>query len=90
MRHPSLALVLVTIALLSACYPAPRTEAIIAARDLPAGITIQEADIKIVYIPSSDVPPGNLRRKSDVVGHKTLVPISKHEFIFTARVSREY
>ena len=53
----------------------------IAARDLPAGITIQEADIRIVMIPLSDLPPDTPRRRSDVFGHKTLVPIPKGKLI---------
>ncbi len=88
MRRIVLPLVFLTTALLCTCYSVPRTEAVIAARDLPVEITIQEADLKMVNIPSSDVPPGNFRGKSGVVGHKTLVPISKNEFILTSGVSR--
>ena len=42
----------------------------------------------MVNLPSSDVPPGNFRGKSGVVGHKTLMPISKNEFVLTSGVSR--
>lgn len=94
MRHPSLALVLLLCASLSGCsgcYSAPRpnlTEVMIAARDLPAGITIQRGDIKIVGIPSSDLPPHAPRKKSEVFGHNTLVPIPKGAVILSEEVSQ--
>ena len=90
---PPIGLVLILSAMLSgcsACYSAPSTngaEVIVASRDLPPGITVQEADIKIIKIPWSDLPPHTPRRKSDVLGHKTLVPIAKGEFILSSGVS---
>ena len=90
MRRSSLALVLMVIAFMSGCYSAPSpnlAEVIVAAHDLPPGIAIQEADIKIVKIPSSDLPPRTPRSKSDVLGHKTLVPISKGVFISSSQLN---
>jgi len=95
MKHPSLALVLLMCALLSgcsACYSAPQPNLVsvmIAMRDLPPGITIQEADIQIVKIRRSDLPPGAPRRWSDVLGHKSLVPISKGAFILLSDLTPE-
>lgn len=64
----------------------PLVQVISAARDLPRGITVQDTDVKIVNIPLSDLPPHSPRRISDVVGHKTLVPISKDGFISQSQV----
>ena len=94
MRLASIVLVLLMTASLcgcSGCDSAPRpdlVEVIVAARDLPLGITLQETDIKIVNIPLSDLPPRSPRRKSDVVGHKILVRISKGVFISLSQVDR--
>lgn len=83
MRYPPLALVLLMCSLLSGCsgcYAAPQPNVVsvmIDVRDLPPGVTIQEADIQVVEIPRSDLPLGTPRRRSEVLGNKSLVPITK-------------
>jgi pilus assembly protein CpaB len=64
-------------------------EVIVAADDLQVGARVEEHDIKIIRIPSADLPPGAPRRRSDVLGHGVIVPISKGEFILPNRLAGE-
>lgn len=64
-------------------------EVIVAANDLQVGARVEERDIKIIKIPSGDLPPGAPRRKADVVGHGVILPISKGEFILPNRLAGE-
>lgn len=97
MKHLAahIALVVIMSAVQSGCYgcysppSANLAAAIIASRDLAPGVTIQEADIRIIKTQSSNLPPLAPRRKSDVLGHKTLVPIAKGQFILTSGLSRQ-
>jgi len=65
------------------------TEVIVAANDLQVGARVEERDIKIIRIPSADLPPGAPRKKADVVGHGVIIPISKGEFILPNRLAGE-
>jgi len=64
-------------------------EVIVAANDLQVGARVEERDIKIIRIPSTDMPPGAPRRKADVIGHGVIIPISKGEFILPNRLAGE-
>src|SRR6202049_4538709 len=64
-------------------------DVIVAADDLQVGARVEEHDIKIIKIPAADLPPGSPRRRSDVLGHGVIVPISKGEFILPSRLSGE-
>ncbi|HET7890768.1 MAG TPA: Flp pilus assembly protein CpaB [Candidatus Sulfotelmatobacter sp.] len=64
-------------------------DVIVAADDLQVGARISEHDIKIIKIPAADLPPGAPRRRSDVLGHGVIVPISKGEFILPNRLAGE-
>jgi pilus assembly protein CpaB len=64
-------------------------DVIVAADDLQVGARIEERDIKIIRIPAADLPPGSPRRRSDVLGHGVIVPISKGEFILPNRLAGE-
>ncbi len=64
-------------------------DVIVAADDLQVGARVDEHDIKIIKIPAADLPPGTPRRRSDVVGHGVIVPISKGEFILPNRLAGE-
>jgi pilus assembly protein CpaB len=67
----------------------PGTEVIVAADDLQVGAKIEEHDIKIIRIPVGDLPPGSPRRKSEVLGHGVIIPISKGEFILPTKLAAE-
>ncbi len=64
-------------------------DVIVAANDLQVGARVEEHDIKIIKIPPADLPPGSPRRRSDVLGHGVIVPISKGEFILPNRLAGE-
>jgi pilus assembly protein CpaB len=64
-------------------------EVIVAANDLQVGARVEERDIRVIRIPASDLPPGAPRKKSDVIGHGVIIPISKGEFILPNRLAGE-
>lgn len=64
-------------------------DVIVAADDLQVGARVEERDIKIIKIPAADLPPGAPRKRSDVLGHGVIVPISKGEFILPNRLAGE-
>jgi pilus assembly protein CpaB len=64
-------------------------DVIVAAEDLQVGARVDEHDIKIIRIPGADLPPGAPRKRSDVLGHGVIVPISKGEFILPNRLAGE-
>jgi pilus assembly protein CpaB len=64
-------------------------DVIVAANDLQVGARVDEHDIKIIKIAAADLPPGTPRRRSDVLGHGVIVPISKGEFILPNRLAGE-
>lgn len=68
---------------------ADTAEVIVAANDLQVGARVDERDIKIIRIPSADLPPGAPRMKRDVLGHGVIIPISKGEFILPNRLAGE-
>lgn len=64
-------------------------EVMVAANDLTVGSRVEERDIKVIKIPSADLPPGAPRRRSEVLGHGVILPISKGEFILPNRLAQE-
>src|SRR5271166_5388390 len=64
-------------------------DVIVAAEDLQVGTRVDEHDIKVIRIPATDLPPGAPRKRSDVLGHGVIVPISKGEFILPNRLAGE-
>jgi pilus assembly protein CpaB len=68
---------------------ADSAQVMVAANDLQVGARVEERDIKVIQIPSADLPPGAPRRKADVIGHGVIIPISKGEFILPNRLAGE-
>ena len=64
-------------------------DVIVAANDLQVGARVEERDIKVIRIPASELPPGAPRKRSDVIGHGVIIPISKGEFILPNRLAGE-
>ena len=62
-------------------------DVMVAADDLQVGARVDEHDIKVIRIPAADLPPGAPRKRSDVIGHGVIVPISKGEFILPNRLA---
>jgi len=69
--------------------PDSGVEVMVAADDLQVGARVEEHDIKVIRIPSGDLPPGAPRKRSDVIGHGVIIPISKGEFILPNRLAGE-
>lgn len=67
----------------------PGVEVMVAADDLQVGAKVEERDVKIIRIHAADLPPGVPRRRSDVIGHGVIVPISKGEFFLPNRLAGE-
>jgi pilus assembly protein CpaB len=67
----------------------PGVDVMVAANDLQVGARVEEADIKIIRIPGQDMPPGAPRKRSEVIGHGVILPISKGEFILPSRLAQE-
>ncbi len=67
----------------------PGIDVIVAADDLSVGARVEEHDIKIIRIPVADLPPGAPRRRSDVLGHGVIIPITKGEFILPTKLAGE-
>jgi len=64
-------------------------EVMVAANDLQVGAKIEDRDIRVIRIPSGDMPPGAPRKRADVVGRGVIIPISKGEFILPNRLAGE-
>jgi pilus assembly protein CpaB len=64
-------------------------EVMVAANDLQVGTRVEERDIKIIKIPGENLPPGAPRKRSEVLGHGVIIPISKGEFILPNRLAQE-
>ena len=67
----------------------PGIDVIVAANDLQVGARVEEHDIKIIRIPLSDLPAGAPRKRSDVLGHGVIIPITKGEFILPTKLAGE-
>lgn len=67
----------------------PGVQVMVAADDLQVGSRVEEHDVKIIRIPAADLPPGAPRKRSDVIGHGVIVPITKGEFILPNRLAQE-
>jgi len=68
---------------------ADTAEVMVAANDLQVGARVEDRDVKIIRVQSSDMPPGAPRKKADVVGHGVIIPISRGEFILPNRLAGE-
>jgi pilus assembly protein CpaB len=64
-------------------------DVMVAANDLQVGARIEQRDIKVIKIPAGELPPGAPRKKTDVIGHGVILPISKGEFILPNRLAGE-
>ena len=67
----------------------PGVQVIVAANDLQVGARVEDRDIRVIRIASADLPPGAPRKRSDVIGHGVIIPISKGEFILPNRLAGE-
>jgi pilus assembly protein CpaB len=69
--------------------PADMAQVMVAANDLQVGARVEERDIKVIQIPSTDLPAGAPRRKADVTGRGVILPITKGAFILPNSLAGE-
>jgi pilus assembly protein CpaB len=67
----------------------PGEEVVVAATDLEVGSKVEDKDIKMVRFPAGNLPPNCFRKKSQVIGHGVMLPISKGEFILPNKIAGE-
>ena len=67
----------------------PMLNTIVAAKDLQIGTRLERADIQIVRVPTSIIPPDSHQRPEDVVGRGVIVPIAKGQFIVSGQLAGE-
>lgn len=64
-------------------------EVIVAANDLQVGAKVTDRDIRVIKIPASDMPANAPRKKSDVLDHGVILPITKGDFILPTKLAGE-
>jgi pilus assembly protein CpaB len=69
--------------------PADMAQVMVAANDLQVGARVEERDIKVIQIPSTELPPGAPRKKADVIGRGVILPIPKGSFILPINLAGE-
>jgi pilus assembly protein CpaB len=65
----------------------PMIDVIVASNDLQVGTKIDEHDIRIIKVPVSALPTGAPRRRSDVIGHGVIIPMTKGEFVLSTKLA---
>jgi flagella basal body P-ring formation protein FlgA len=84
----SLAMTILSCAMLCGCYSRPNiSEAIAAKHGLLEGVVIQAEDIKVIKIPTTSITAVIPRKRSAVLGHKSLRPIPEGSLIHIPDVS---
>ena len=64
-------------------------QVMVAANDLQVGARIEDRDVRVISIPSADLPPTAPRKKADVIGHGVIQPILKGDFILPNNLAGE-
>jgi pilus assembly protein CpaB len=75
---------------LQARYSQPMVTAIVAAKDLQVGESLERGDINLVRVPPEVIPPDSRQNPEDAVGRGVIVPISKGQFIVTGQLAGEH
>lgn len=68
---------------------APGDNIVIAATDISLGAKIEDANVKVVQLPATDLPPRHFRQKSQVLGRGVIVPIAQGEFVLPEKLAGE-
>lgn len=69
--------------------PADMAQVMVAAADLQVGARIEEHDIKVIQIPSGDMPVGAPRKRAEVIGRGVIIPMRKGDFILPDKLAGE-
>jgi len=67
----------------------PGADVVIAAGDIQVGAKIEDKDVKVVRLPSADLPSSYIRQKSSVIGRGVVLPIAKGEFVLPLKLAGE-
>jgi pilus assembly protein CpaB len=62
---------------------------VVAAFDLPVGTRLAEKDLRLVRMPSGDLPDGYFRTTSELVGRGVVTPIGRNEILLATKVAAE-
>src|SRR5512135_1676950 len=66
---------------------APRTQVAVAARDLPLGTILQQADVHMIDWRGDAVPPGYVRDAALIVGRGLITPVKANEMLLDAKLA---
>ncbi len=92
LRHRRLLAAVLLCAAAGTCVEAflpraePGTPVIAAASDLAAGTVLAAADLRILALPSSAVPPGAQTRREDLLGQRLAAPLRRGDIITDTRL----
>jgi pilus assembly protein CpaB len=67
----------------------PGEDVVLAAGDISVGSRIEDKDVKVVRLPSADLPPNCFHTKSKILGRGAVLPISRGEFILPYKLAGE-
>ena len=67
----------------------PGVDVAVAARDLEVGAKLADADIMLVKIPASAVPPNAYHKKSSIIGRGVVLPISRGDYLLQGKLAAE-
>jgi len=67
----------------------PGEEVVVAATDLEVGSKVEDKDVRLVRFPAGDLPPNCFRKKSQVIGHGVILPITRGEFFLPNKIAGE-
>src|SRR5262245_2117915 len=62
---------------------------VVAAFDLPVGARLEEKDLRLVRMPSTDLPVGYFSTTQELVGRGVITPIGRNEVILTSKIAGE-
>jgi pilus assembly protein CpaB len=62
---------------------------VVAAFDLPVGTRLAEKDLRLVRMPSGDLPEGYFRTTAEVVGRGVITPLFRNEILLNSKVAGE-
>lgn len=67
----------------------PKSNAVVAAFDMPLGSMITEHDVKLVAYSGTDLPDGAFHRTQDVVGRGVITALARNEILLPAKLAAE-
>jgi pilus assembly protein CpaB len=67
----------------------PGIDVAVAARDIEVGAKLADADILLVKIPASSVPPNAYHKKSSIIGRGVVLPIAKGDYLLPGKLAAE-